>query len=191
MPVLPSISLFCALLLTLLVAPGAGAQRVLPETARSRAEALAQSFDKSKHLSREKRGVRKEKYLEVRNTPAARANPADYSGTYEVEDFGLYLELRVEANGSAEGSGREPAGDDASVMRSFTLVNARVDGALLTGTQVYANGERQRFEGVFVNRSTFQSPTDRGTTQFGLGVAGKTLHIAGLHVTRVFYRPRA
>jgi len=37
-----------------------------------RAQAIVASFNKSKHVVKEKRGVRKEKYLEVRSAPAER-----------------------------------------------------------------------------------------------------------------------
>lgn len=178
----------CAAVLAVLAAPGARAQTA-SVSAQSRAQAIAASFNKSKHLTREKRGVRKEKYLDVRNAPAVRANPADYSGAYEAEDLGLSLELRVNSNGSVEGRGREPVDQNATVMRTFTLVGARIDGALLTGTQVYATGQRERLEGVFINRTVSQSPTDPGTTEFGLGVTGKTVRIAGgIHITKFFYR---
>jgi hypothetical protein len=76
-------------------------------------------------------------------------------------------------------------------MQSFTLADARIDGALLTGTQVYANGRREKLEGVFVNRTVHNSPTDTGTTEFGLGIAGRTIQIHGITVTRFFLRPKA
>ncbi|HWL40073.1 MAG TPA: hypothetical protein VNO75_07525 [Gemmatimonadaceae bacterium] len=180
-----------AVLIAALSPPDAHAQQGATPSPQSRANALAASFNKSKHVAKEKRGVRKEKYLDVRVTPHVRANPADYSGTYEVEDLGLTLELRVDAKGLAEGAGREPVGGSATIQRTFRLVDAKVEGGLLTGTQVFADGRHERLEGVFVNRSSFRSPSDPGTTEFGLGVTGKSIQLGGgILVTRVFYRPR-
>ena len=54
-------------------------------------------------------------------------------------------------------------------VRHFTLRNARIDGALLTGRKVYAGGASDPLEGVFINRTTFDSSTEPGLTTFGLG----------------------
>jgi hypothetical protein len=156
-------------------------------SAQTRTRAIAASFNKSKHVVKQKRGVRVEKYKEVRSEPVIKTNPQEYSGGYEVPDMGFALEIRVDRNGNVEGSGYEPAGPDLSIRRSFTLGNAKIDGALITGTQVYANGAHNRFEGVFLNRTAFDSPTDKGVTAFGLGVIGKKIEVAGLTFDRLFY----
>ena len=156
-------------------------------SAQTRTQAIAASFSKEKHVVKEKRGVRVEKYKRVRSEPLVKANPQDYSGTYEVPDMGFAIQLRVDRNGTVEGTGYEPAGPDLSVRRSFTLRNGKIDGALLTATQVYPNGTENRFEGVFMNRSSFDSPTDKGVTLFGLGVIGKEIAVAGLTINRFFY----
>lgn len=154
----------------------------------NRAQVLAASFSKSKHIAKEKRGVRKEKYLDVRSAPSVRTNPATYSGSYEVPDFGFSLQLTVSQNGSVQGSGREPVDLDAGVMRTFTLRDGRVDGALLTADKVYSNGTRENFEGVFIDRTTRTSPTDAGTTEFGLGVMGRAVQMSGLTINKFFYQ---
>ena len=150
-----------------------------------RTQTIVASFNKSKHLVKEKHGIRKEKYLDVRSVPAVKQNPADYSGAYEA-DLGFSLGLRVDRNGRVEGTGYEPLNDDAGVSRSFTLKNGRMTGALITATKVYANGSSEPFEGVFINKTTFESPTDTGVTTFGLGVVGKQLQVGGLN--RLFYQ---
>lgn len=166
----------------------ASAQQTLPSaSAQTRTRAIAASFNKNKHVVKEKRGVRMEKYKEVRSEPVVKANPQDYSGTYEVPDLGFAFQLRVDRNGNVEGTGYEPAGRDLTVRRRFTLRNGKIDGALLTATQVYANGTQDRFEGVFMNRTAFDSPTDKGVTVFGLGVVGKEVGVAGLTINRFFY----
>lgn len=166
----------------------APAQQTLgPTSVQTRTRAIAASFNKSKHVVKEKRGIRVEKYKEVRSEPVVRANPQDYSGAYEVPDMGFAIQLRVDRNGNVEGTGYEPAGPDLSVRRTFTLRNGKIDGALLTATQVYASGMETRFEGVFMNRTAFDSPTDRGATVFGLGVVGKKVAVAGLTFDKLFY----
>lgn len=152
-----------------------------------RAQTIVASFNKSKHVSKEKRGVRKEKYLEVRSAPAVKANPADYSGAYEAADGRFSLKLRVDASGKVEGDGYEPLNDDAAVSKRFTLRNGRVSGALLTATKVYGDGSAERFEGVFINKTVFESPTDKGVTAFGLGVVGKQFQIDGNTIDKLFY----
>jgi hypothetical protein len=156
-------------------------------SAQTRTEAIAASFTKEKHVVKEKRGVRVEKYKRVQSDPVVKANPQDYSGRYEVPDMGLAVQLRVDRNGTVEGTGYEPTGPDLSVRRSFTLRNGKIDGALLTATQVFANGTQDRFEGVFMNRTSYESPTDRGVTVFGLGVIGKMITVAGNTNNRFFY----
>jgi len=94
-------------------------------SAQTRTQAIAASFTKSKHVVKEKRGVRIEKY--------------------------------------------------------------KRDGALLTATQVYANGTQNRFEGAFMNRTSFDSPADKGFTTFGLGVIGKEIVLGGNTINRFFY----
>ena len=144
-------------------------QELSSAAAQTRTKAIAASFNKNKHVVKDKRGVRMEKYKRVQSEPVVKANPQDYSGTYEVPDMGFALQLRVNPDGSVEGTGYEPAGPDISVRRSFTLRNGRIDGALLTATQVYANGTQNRFEGAFMNRTSFDTPADKGYTVFGLG----------------------
>src|SRR5947209_8316300 len=76
--------------------------------ARQRARELAAQFNKSKHEVKEKRGVRVEKFKDVRSEPAFRQSASDYSGEY-VASLGLdyTLSIKVTADGSAEASGDE------------------------------------------------------------------------------------
>jgi hypothetical protein len=155
-----------------------------------RTQAIAASFNKSKHVVKEKRGVRKEKYLKVQSVPAVKQNAADYSGAYEGTDPRFSLRLRVDRRGSVEGTGYEPLNDDAGVSRSFTLRDGRITGALITATKVYANGSSEPFEGVFINKTVFESPTDKGVTAFGLGVVGKQFQVGGVSLDKLFYQLR-
>jgi hypothetical protein len=173
---------------TLIPGAIASAQQVVPSAAvEMRTRAIAASFNKHKHVVKEKRGVRVEKYKEVRSEPAFKANRQDYSGTYVVPDMGFAIQLQVDESGNVAGRGYEPAGPDLSVRRTFTLKNGQMEGALLTATQVYADGKQDRFEGLFMNRTAFDSPTDKGVSVFGLGVIGKQVGVAGLTFDKLFY----
>jgi hypothetical protein len=154
-----------------------------------RTRTIVASFNKNKHVVKEKRGVRKEKYLDVRSVPAVKQNPADYSGGYEdLSGMGFSLTLRVDPGGKVEGTGYEPLNDEPAVSRSFTLRNGRITGALITATKVYANGSSEPLEGVFINKTVFESPADEGVTVFGLGVVGRGPQINGLNVDKIFFQ---
>ena len=156
-----------------------------------RTQTIVASFNKSKHVVKEKRGVRKEKYLDVRSVPAVKQNPADYSGAYEdLAGMGFALTLLVDASGRVEGTGYEPLNEEPAVSRSFTLRNGRITGALIRATKVYGTGSSETLEGVFINKTVFESPTDPGVTAFGLGVVGRVLQINGFNVDKIFYQLR-
>jgi hypothetical protein len=164
----------------------ASAQAAASMAAQARSQAIAASFSKFKSISKEKHGVTKAKYLKVESQPAVKANPEDYSGTYEVPDLGFAIRLRVDHSGKVEGTGYEPIVDPA-VRRMFTLRDGRIEGALITATKVYANGKSDRLEGVFIDRMTFESPTDKGVTKFGLGVIGKPVEVSGMTLDKLFF----
>jgi hypothetical protein len=68
------------------------------------------------------------------------------------------------------------------------LRDGQISGALITAKKVYADGSSEPLEGVFINKSRFESPTDKGVTTFGLGVIGKGLQVGGQTVDRIFYQ---
>jgi hypothetical protein len=161
------------------------------ETSAQRTRVIVASFNKSKHEVREKKGVRVEKYKEIRSEPAILKNIRDYSGSYEAPELGLSLDLHVDAAGNVTGNGYEPVDPDHKVLRGFRLRNARIDGALLTGTKVYERGGTEPIEGVFINKTSFDSPTDKGVRTFGLGVVDQTVRFAGgVTIDKVFYQKR-
>lgn len=158
--------------------------------AQERTRQIVAAFNKSKHAIKEKHGVRVEKFLEIRSEPVVKADIREYAGRYEA-DMGHPFEIRVDINGRVEVTGSEPAPDTGSGGRSFTLKDARIEGALLTGTKVYADGGTDKFEGVFITKTTMTSPTDKGTTSYGLGVYFDPPKVAyGFSVTRVFYEAK-
>lgn len=153
--------------------------------AQSRTRTIVASFSKFKHVNKERRGIKKEKYLRVESEAATRTNPADYSGVYEVQGMGLALNLTVDRNGGVTGTGYEPLTE--SVRQTFTLRDGRIHGALLTATKVYAGGRSGRLEGAFMNWTRFESPTDSGVTVFGFGTIGEPLQIHGMTIDKFFY----
>jgi hypothetical protein len=166
------------------------AESVSAQTAApARTQAIVASFNKSKHAVKERHGIRVEKFKEIRSVPALRANPADYSGSYDA-DWGFRLDLKVDAKGNVSGSGADPIDPDGRTLRTFTLSDGKIDGALLTATKVFANGARERFEGVFINETVRDNPNDAGTTTFGLGALVSPHQMSGETVEKVFYQPR-
>ena len=154
---------------------------VAQQSAQTRAQELATAFNKHKQVSKEKHGVRIEKYKDVRSEPAIKQNIADYSGVYEASDLGCVINIQVGSNGSIQASGNENG-------RAFRLENARIDGALLTASKVYQDGSTEKFEGVFLNRTDRNNPTDPGVTTFGLGVVLNTpFEMNGNTYEKLFY----
>ena len=153
----------------------------------SRAQEVAASLDKTKHKVKEKYGVRVEVYVNIKNEPAIKSNPSDYSGEYEVEDLGFTLNLQVAADGSVQGSGYERENGE-----KFTLQNGRIEKALVTATKDNEDGTRKNFEAVFVNRTSESgtSPTNitHRQTDFGLGVPEAYVNLShGIMLSRLFY----
>jgi hypothetical protein len=93
----------------------------------------------------------------------------EYSGVYEASVSGDSLDIRVGKDGALQVIGHERTAG-LNPRRRFTLTNARLDHALLLGTRVYDDGSSEPFEGLFINRTEFSSPSDKGTSHFGIGV---------------------
>ncbi|MBC8166324.1 MAG: hypothetical protein H7Y20_10680 [Bryobacteraceae bacterium] len=153
--------------------------------AQSRTRTIVASFSKFKSVSKERRGVKKEKYLKVQSEAAIKMNPAEYSGVYEVPGMAFALNLNVDRNGVVTGTGYEPLAE--SVRRTFTLRDGRIQGALVTATKVYAGGGSEKLDGAFMNRTSFDSPTAAGVTVFGFGTLGDPVEVSGVTINRFFY----
>jgi hypothetical protein len=69
-----------------------------------RALGLAAALDKTKYKKKEKKNISVEVFVEVKNTPAVKASPAEYTGSYSSENDADRLDLRVAADGTAEGN---------------------------------------------------------------------------------------
>jgi len=151
-------------------------------SSQTRAQEVAAAFTKNKHEVKEKLGVRKEKFKDVRSEPAVKSNIGDYSGTYEVSELGYMISVQVGSDGQIQASGSDNS-------RAFRLENAKIDGALLTASKVYSDGAREKFEGVFLNRTDRRSQNDPGTMIFGLGVMlTKPFEANGNTYDKLFYQ---
>ncbi|HKQ51416.1 MAG TPA: hypothetical protein VJT74_03550 [Pyrinomonadaceae bacterium] len=126
--------------------------------------ASAETFGQKKKKSKDKR------FEAVINT-----NLRDYEGTYVGIDPTYVLEIRLGADGKLSAGSRE--GD-----KRLTLTDLKVEGARLTARKVYDDGATGAFEGTFSNRIL------NGRTDFGIVVEVTRLDVAGLSLTRIFYR---
>lgn len=155
---------------------------------QKRTQEIVASFNKQKYAVKEKYGVRREKYKRVVSEPVFKQSIKDYSGIYEVPEQGFLINIQVGSDGKINATGSDPANGDTGQARRFRFENATIMGAMLTGTKVYEDGAREKFEGVFINLTTFESPTDKGVSAFGLGVVCKNVEFAGVTVDKLFYR---
>src|SRR5262249_8344038 len=156
-----------------------------PLFSQSRAQEIATAFTKHKYVVKDTHGVRREKYKDVRSEPTVRQNVRDYAGVYGVAELGYRLVLHVDEHGAVRGSGA----DGDAEGRRFELENAQIQGALLTGSRAFRDGTTERFEAVFLTRIDRNSPTDPGTTMYGLGVLLPTpVELDGNTYDKLFYQ---
>jgi len=141
---------------------------VSAQDAGARTRELAAALDKTKYKKKEKPMVTVEFYIDIKNEPVVR-DAASYAGNYTSEDSESNLSLQV-SGAAVSGTGRDWFGEN---RRSFALKDAFISGALLTGTKVYENGEQQKFEAVFVNRTVSNGKNANEIasrdTKFGIG----------------------
>jgi len=158
--------LFLVLFVFCLVATNA----VYAQDTQTKTDELVAALAKTKYKKKEKKNISIEIYIDIKSEAVVKSNIQDYSGVYEA-DSDYRLELRVSADGKIEGNGFDR--DSNSKKQNFTLKDARIEGALLTATKVFENGETVKFEAVFNNRTVTQGKNpneiDRRETKFGLG----------------------
>ena len=168
---------------------------VYAQDAGARTGTLVASLDKTKHKMKEKKNVSIEVYVSIKNEAVIR-DAYEYGGSYASEDGDYSLTLHVERGGAASGHGHDSINDR---RMSFTLNDAAISGALLSGTKVYENGEQQKFEAVFVNRTVAtgknQNEITSRDTKFGMGFIqeGESSDTEGQHMNstrRVFLERR-
>jgi hypothetical protein len=178
-----------SLLFTIVLCLGLVGVSLAQTSTDERTRELVASLDKTKYKKKEKANVSIEVYVDVKNEPAVRSDKSEYSGLYDSDTANGRLQLTVNKDGTASGSGTEISIDSGKSV-SFSLKNARVDGALLITTKVYEDGRTEPLEAVFVNRTTRsgKSPDAIATTetQFGIG----WVESIGEMQTRVFLKKR-
>jgi hypothetical protein len=144
---------------------------VQAQDSQAKTDALIAALAKTKYKKKEKKNVSIEIYIDIKSEPVVKNNIREYAGVYEAESD-YRLELRVSDGGKVEGNGYDRRAND-SERRNFTLKDARIEGALLTATRVFENGETEKFEAVFNNRTVTagKNPNEIETreTKYGLG----------------------
>lgn len=140
------------------------------QSVQARTDALVAALAKTKYKKKERRNVSIELYIDVKSEAVVKSNKTEYSGVYEAE--GYRLDLRVAADGRAEGSGYDSLFANRQIQ-NFKLKDARVEGALLTATKVFENGTTEKFEAVFNNRTVTSGKNpneiESRETLYGLG----------------------
>ena len=139
----------------------------LAQTPAARAQSLASEFSKFKNETRTSKGVTRTKYKEVVSEAWLAAAPA-YSGRYVARD-GMDLDITIDRTGKATGSGQ----DDGR----FVLRDLAISAGLITGTKAYTNGRSEKFEAVFLKRSTRDAATARFSVHYGVGVLADEFRI--------------
>lgn len=159
-------------------------QEVSP--AKRVAEILA-PLNKKKHLVVEVSGVKKEKYREIRAEPLTLSDLRQYSGTYHVPNPDCSVTVQVGRGGEVTATGYDAPREDGGPARPFTLKDAKLEGALLTGTKLYGDASAEKFEGVFIKQTELNSRADKGVTSYGIAVLGsQAKNDAGREV--IFYQ---
>ncbi|HEX8172662.1 MAG TPA: hypothetical protein VF824_19150 [Thermoanaerobaculia bacterium] len=133
----------------------------------TRTSELLASFSKTKYAHATKHGVTKSRYKDMHGEAVVRADRASYSGAYRVQGLPYSLRLTVSDAGAITGDGS----DDG---RPFVLRDARIEGALLTATKVFAGGATAPLEGVFMDLVDREGTSPQALTHsartYGLGV---------------------
>ncbi len=160
---------------------------LIADSIEKRTADLVAMFNKTKQVSKNKRGVTKSIFLDIQSKPVVRKDLSTYSGTYVERGFGFSVTLQVREDGTVAGNGLDDRG-------KYTLRDARMRGAMLTGTKVYAISTTAPLDAVFLQRTTREGTApDRITgthTSFGLGVHTPGFETDGTTLEKLFYEPR-
>ncbi len=145
---------------------------IFAQDAEQKTKNLIAALDKTKYKKKEKKNFSFELYIDIKNEAVIKNNVRDYAGVYESIQSGYRIELRVSTDGKVEGSGYD-SDFNTSQKQNFTLKDARIEGAFLTATKVFANGETEKLEAVFNNRTVTEgkNPNEINSreTKYGLG----------------------
>ena len=145
---------------------------IFAQNAEQKTQNLIAALGKTKYKKKEKKNFSVEKYIDIKSEAVLKNNAQDYAGVYQSPDANYRIELRVSADGKVEGNGYD-SDFDSSQKQNFTFKDGRIEGALLTATKVYANGETEKLEAVFNNRTVIEgkNPNEINSreTKYGLG----------------------
>ena len=143
---------------------------VSAQDAQTKTSELIAALGKTKYKKKEKKYISIEIYVDIKSEAVVKNDVREYSGVYEAESD-YRLELRVSGKDKVEGNGYDRVNN--SNKQNFTLKDARIEGALLTATKVYENGETLKFEAVFNNRTVQTGKNanqiENRETKYGLG----------------------
>ena len=133
---------------------------------------LIAALGKTKYKKKEKKNFSFEFYIDIKSEAVVKNNVRDYAGVYQSSSADYRIELRISANDRVEGDGYDTDFNN-SQKQNFTLRDARIEGALLTGTKVFADGATEKLEAVFNNRTIVEgknaSEINKRETKYGLG----------------------
>jgi len=107
-------------------------------------------------------------------------------GSTYIRACGFAMAIVITGSAPVVGTGHDPVSEN--VQRTFVLRDGRIRDGLLTATKVYSNGERESFEGAFLDRTTSESASDKGVTVFGLGSLTQPMMMFGQTIDRLFYQ---
>jgi hypothetical protein len=159
-----------------------------PTRENNRSREILAMFNKTKYESREKLGIHKDRFRQIQSEPVVRRALLDYLGTCRAPDLGYTVRIATTEAGVSV-TGTEPPGDSHAVRR-FRLENTSLDGALLKGTKVYEDGNREQFEGLFIDVTDTEgvSPTEltHQAKTFGLGVVSVHGNVSEMQTDKVF-----
>ena len=145
---------------------------IFAQSSSQKTQDLIVALGKTKYKKKEKANFSFEKYIDIKSEAVVKNNVRDYAGVYQSADANYEIELRVAADGKIEGSGYDTDFGN-SLKQNFTLKDARIEGALLVATKVFADGKTENLEAVFNNRTVTEGKnpneiTNR-ETKYGLG----------------------
>ena len=159
------------------------------QDAERKTQDLIAALGKTKYKKKEKKNFSFELYIDIKSEAVVKNDIRDYAGVYQSPYTDYRIELRVSADGKVEGSGHDSGLDD-SQKQNFTLKDARIDGALLTATKVFADGRTEKLEAVFNNRTVVEgkNPNEIRSreTKYGLGFIDSFGTTDGSITNRVF-----
>ena len=145
---------------------------VLAQNAEQKTQDLIAALGKTKYKKKEKKNFSFELYIDIKSEAVVKTDVRDYAGVYQSADAGYQIELRVSADGKVQGNGYDSRFEN-SRKHNFTLKDARIDGALLTATKVFADGGTEKLEAVFNNRTVVEGKNPNEITsretKYGLG----------------------